>query len=297
MKYSTALRNSQDPDRKFDSQLNQGRIDKAYENLEVRVLHSPNEQDWKLTATIAGAGHSGAGFNPLQYIDSNQIDELIASDLWKGGLGQVKESDTVTFLIWGLSRGVTHEMVRNRKAWFVQQTMRHSRMHKANMRMPEYYANASEALQRSWIESVKNSLQAYEEHTTGADVPYQDARTVLPIATETWIISGYPVRAWLEEYAYRACTLFYPETRWIWHEMKRKLMEVCPWIAEQAKLTCELTKVCEYNGVENTHEMCELPWSHIRRWQSAAFSMGETKDVRLSEHNSSTCELCTEIPK
>ena len=261
----SALKLSDDPEGVFCSSLSQGRVDRGFENLEVHVLHAPNERDMRVTATLAAAGHAGAFGEVLRFIQDGEIDDL-PIDVEAIGLQQVMESDTVTFLIYGCTRAFTHEMVRTRKgAWFIQQTMRHTNMGDANVRMPSAIAAKSKTLQQTWLESVKASVFTYNE-LVNADVAYEDARTVMPLATETWIIAGMPVRTWLETYEYRRCHMFYNEMQGVFGMMKDELMKVAPWLAGQAKITCERKGVCTYRGAEDT-EWCPI-YPGSREWRS-----------------------------
>jgi hypothetical protein len=275
------LRYSMDQEGKFDSPLSQGRIDRGYENLEVRLLHAPKHEDFVRTALFGEFAHAGGLINPIEEFDNLSVDDLMAKagDYMSGGLEQYLESDTVTFLVYGCTRAFTHEFVRTRKgAWFLQQTMRHSRMHNANMRMPEYIAtNWPEHRQEMWIRCVRDAAEFYD-FIVEQDTPYQDARSVLPIATETWIIGGMPLRTFLETYNYRACWMFLPEMRWIFHQMGQLLVAECPWLESKVKISCEFpdregNHKCYYRGVENVEEVCTLPWAKEdnRIWRSKRF--------------------------
>ena len=269
-----------DPEGVFNSPLAQGRIDKAYENLDVRLLHYPKHDDFVKTALFGEFAHAGGMINPIQELDNLSADELMqkAGDYMQGGLEQYLESDTVTFLIYGCTRGFTHEFVRTRKgAWFLQQTMRHSNMGHANIRMPEFICNSGNSAQKIWKESVNDSVEIYQR-LIDLDVPYQDARTVLPLATETWIIGGMPLRTFLETYNYRACYMFYPEMQWIFHEMGTLLSKACPWLESKIKISCEIpdkdgNHKCYYRGVEKVEGLCQLPWAkeENRLWKSRRF--------------------------
>lgn len=199
-----ALRKSGDPLGVFKSSLGQGRIDRGFENLEVVLLHGPAEKDMRVTATLGAAAHAGAFGDVVTFLRDGKIEDLPV-DVASIGLQQVMESDTVTFLVYGCTRAFTHEFVRTRKgAWFLQQTLRHTDMGFANQRMPLSIAASSQLDQYIWERSVKQSVSTYQA-LVAEDVPYEDARTVLPLSTETWIIGGMPMRTWLETFEYRAC--------------------------------------------------------------------------------------------
>ena len=270
MNKSSAMRRSLDPKRIFRSPLSQGRNDCAYDNLGVYCLKAPDEKLLDTVGAMAAAGHAGAFADVVQMAVGGQEQELQELDIGSVGLQQILELDTVCFLIYGCSRAFTHGMVRTRKgAWYLQQTLRHTDMGIANMRVPEYIITASQKIQEVWADSVSQARYAYVK-LIAKDVPYQDARTVLPLATETWIIAGMPFRTWLDTYAYRACNMFYPEMRWVFGRMKEELAKKAPRLAEQARITCELKKRCTYRGAEDT-SVCDFPWSSDREWTSPLY--------------------------
>lgn len=204
------LRHSLNIDGEFNSPLAQGRIDKGYDNLVIKLLHYPKFDDFVRTAIFAEYASSGGGkgMPPIDRLEELYDPSLLvelSNSFMHGGLEQFLEADTVTFLVYGCSRGFTHEFVRTRKAWFIQQTMRHSYMGDANIRMPLYISQQPENIQKLWVDTVKTSVRTYQTLSEQHDAPYQDARTVLPIGIETWILGGMPIRAFLEVYAYRAC--------------------------------------------------------------------------------------------
>ncbi len=204
MSNPAALRKSGDPLEVFKSSLAQGRVDRGFDNLEVVLLHGPAERDMRITATLGAAAHAGAFGEVLEFIRDGRIDDMPV-DVASIGLQQVLESDTVTFLVYGCTRAFTHEFVRTRKgAWFLQQTMRHTDMGDANVRMPASIAEGDPYARDIWLATV-NKAVAHYQRLVRLDIPYEDARTVLPLATETWIIGGMPLRTWLETYEYRAC--------------------------------------------------------------------------------------------
>lgn len=269
------------------SPLANGRIDKAYQNLEVRMLYWPEEQAFKrmvYKATMATRG------SPIE--DLEEIDPVVVDEAFKGGLNQCLEWATVVFEISGLSRGVTHEIVRTRKASFAQQSMRHTDMgsdlkeqdgfsdQTAAARMPEYIAQSPVEVQEEWLHAIEVARQTYSFLVDVFDVPFQDARTVLPIATETYIIGAYPVSEFLNTYSYRACYMFYPEIVALFHRMRIALLEKCPWLEPYILISCEKTRpngsqphMCTYQGWEKVEGQCPFIWAKEdnRVWKSSRF--------------------------
>lgn len=299
-----AARRSTTPDLK--SPIAHRRTDEGYANLHVRVLKAPEENTMKLLmwkGTLASRG--------VDILDDEKLDEVVVEDAWKGGLNQCREWDTVVFEISGVSRGVTHELVRTRKASFAQQTMRATDMGWFDLRMPQGIQERQDEvgavdaaeyplLTRSlggvileggqlpletatvgevWRLSTELSREAYN-WLCSLDIPFQDARTVAPIATETYIVAAYPLVEFMNTFAYRGCYMFYPEIVVLFHRMRAALLEKAPWLEPHIKIGCETTAPtgehehrCTYQGWENVEGQCPLAWAKEsnRIWKSRRF--------------------------
>lgn len=109
----------------------EGRDDFGYDNLEVKILHWPDKMEFAKLMTKASVAVKGS------IVGDEEIDEVMVDDMFRGGLNQALEWVTVVFEISGVSRGVTHQLVRTRKASFAQQSMRYADMGSFNARIPE----------------------------------------------------------------------------------------------------------------------------------------------------------------
>ncbi len=280
---SNMIRKSLDPNNEHLSPLNQGEMHQTFEGLKVNLLYYPDEPSFKqmvYKATMATRGSD---------IDSDEYDEQVVVEAFSGGLNQCLEWVTVVFEISGVSRGLTHELVRTRKASFAQQSMRHTNMGaQPNMRMPREIADDEAAADR-WADAIRYVVEAYDDFVNAMDLPFQDARTVLPIATETYIIASYPLSVFLGTYAYRACYMFYPEIVELFHQMREELLAWCPWLEPFVKISCEKTRpneipmvdeqsikhphMCTYQGWERVEGHCPFSWAKEdnRVWKSSKF--------------------------
>jgi thymidylate synthase (FAD) len=129
----------------------------------------------------------------------------------------VLEHGSVTFYLTGISRSLTHELIRHRHFSYSQLSQRYVPERNAAMVEPEVIASDPE-LHEKFLAAAEASLQAYNELLEGlekkfADVPNatlrrkqarQAARAVLPNATETRIVVTGNYRAWRHFVAMRA---------------------------------------------------------------------------------------------
>jgi thymidylate synthase (FAD) len=129
----------------------------------------------------------------------------------------VLEHGSVSFYISGISRSLTHELIRHRHFSYSQLSQRYVPERDAAMVEPEAIA-ADPELHAKFLAATEASVAAYTELLEGlekrfADVPNatlrrkqarQAARAVLPNATETRIVVTGNYRAWRHFVAMRA---------------------------------------------------------------------------------------------
>jgi flavin-dependent thymidylate synthase len=212
-------------------------------------------------ATECFMGHTEHRINPVQ-IREGLADPLEPEKDWeemlKGGLQTALESQTIVFAVTGVSRTCTHQLVRSRRAAFHQQSQRASYMgDNPEFRMPESVWR-NPAVRSVWLRAIGATQAAYQiacEH----DISYQDARFILPEGTTNFIMLEYPVREFLNVYAYRACHMFQWEISAVMRECRKVLLEAHPWLEPYVKITCEKTGICEFQGWEVVEGQCTLP--------------------------------------
>lgn len=219
------------------------------------------DANWDLE-TPCSKGHTqhraeGIRSRRLGYVDPLEPDKDW-EEMLKGGLQTALESQTIVFAVTGASRTCTHQLVRSRRAAFHQQSQRASYMGDSpEFRMPESVWR-NPMVRASWFQALRYSHKAYRA-ACEADISYQDARFILPEGTTNFIMLEYPVREFLNVYAYRACHMFQWEISAVMRECRRVLLEAHPWLEPYVKITCEKTGICEFQGWENVEGQCTLP--------------------------------------
>ncbi len=126
------------------------------------------------------------------------------------GHGSVLEHSVFNFIITGVSRSFTHELVRHRAGWgYSQLSQRYVDESVADFVEPDCIGDDPE-LHRVWQSAVEQCQQAYiklveglqakfahvEDKTLRRKLARQAARSVLPNATETKIFVTANARAW-----------------------------------------------------------------------------------------------------
>ncbi len=153
----------------------------------------------------------------------------------------VLEHGSVSFYLTGVSRSLTHELVRHRHFSYSQLSQRYVPERDAAMVEPDVIA-ADPELHAVFGEAAAASVKAYEELLAGlqrrfADVPNatlrrkqarQAARAILPNATETRIVVTGNYRAWRHFVALRATEHADVEIRALAVECLRQLQDAVP---------------------------------------------------------------------
>jgi thymidylate synthase (FAD) len=180
---------------------------------------------------------------------------------FEGGLAMQSLDDIVVlFAIRGVSRVCTHQLVRTRKAAFKQQSQQDT--YQGDMpefRMPEaVWVNP--VVRREWIAALIEAHRVYNL-AIDADIQYKDARYILPEGTTNFILCEYPLKVFMDTYAYRACVMFQRELVHVTREMGRLLVEAHPYLEPHIKITCEKIHKCTFQGPERVEETCSFPWA------------------------------------
>ena len=153
----------------------------------------------------------------------------------------VLEHGTVSFYITGVSRSLTHELIRHRHLSYSQLSQRYFPERDAAMVEPQVIADDPELHERFQV-AVRASQQAYndllaglEEHFAGESnatqrrkQARQAARSVLPNATEARIVVTGNYRAWRHFIAMRATEHADVEIRALAVECLRQLHKAAP---------------------------------------------------------------------
>jgi thymidylate synthase (FAD) len=141
---------------------------------------------------------------------ANRTTHDYLENIKRQGHGSVLEHATYSVLIEGVSRSLTHELVRHRAGWaYSQLSQRYVDESVADFVMPPAIIG-DETLERAWREQVESAQRTYvslvedlmQRYAWVADKVHrrkmarEAARAVLPNAAETKIVATGNVRAW-----------------------------------------------------------------------------------------------------
>lgn len=202
---------------------------------------------WSQAASVGAGEVERTSENPQEFL--------------RGGLAkQSLEDIRIAFAVRGVSRVLTHQLVRTRQAAFKQQSQRDCWYGKhPEFRMPESVWMDPE-VRNKWIHALRVAHGAYDA-AIQANIPYEDARYIVPEGTTNFILCEYSLRTFIETYAYRGCVMFQDEYVWVMRKMREILVELHPYLEPHIKISCEVVKKCTYQGRERIEEQCNFPWA------------------------------------
>jgi len=228
-------------------------------NLKVSLLrYTPDAE--KLVAAAAKLCYSQTG---IDLIEEKLTDEKITNFLdmlMKMGHESPIEHVTFTFGVEGVSRVLTHQLVRHRIASYSQQSQRYVKLEQFDYIIPPSI-EAVPAAKENFIKAMEEDQKHYNEITKilydkhfevyinqGCDVKeakrmaekssIEDARYVFPNACETKIVFTMNARTLFNFFNHRCCNRAQWEIRELATEMLRQVKQVTPSLFKYSGPSC-----------------------------------------------------------
>lgn len=227
--------------------------------MNVKLInYTPNAEK-----TIASAGklcYSPVGVSDIeQNLDDESIEKFI-NMLTSLGHESPLEHASFTFAVDGVSRSLSHQLVRHRLASYSQQSQRYVKIENFEYITPpsieddpkakEIFDKAMEDDLKSYIKLtdilfekhyqsfVKNGLKEKEAKRIAEKLAIEDARYVFPNACETKIVFTMNLRTLLHFFSLRCCNRAQWEIRNLAFEMVKICKEVYPNLFKNAGPSC-----------------------------------------------------------
>ena len=187
--------------------------------------------------------------------DPAKMQKLIASVI-ESGHGSTIEHIVFTFGITGVSRTLSHQLVRHRAGVaFDQQSQRYVKFKGAATMLPHSIAEGDEALRERYEDQVSGALELYGEMLE-AGLPGEDARFVFPNATRTNLVMTANLRALIHMSGLRLCTMAQWEIRRLFQLIRQQIFTVSPFLGSFLAPKCVPLGYCdEFN---NRDEHCPI---------------------------------------
>jgi thymidylate synthase (FAD) len=206
------------------------------ERMDVRLLyHTPDPE--RAIAAAARLCYAPVGAAELLEHMSDEAVRKVLRTVITSGHTSTLEHASYTFAIDGVSRAMTHQLVRHRLASYNQQSQRYvTYASEPTFVVPPSVAS-DPAARRVFDDACEAAFLAYRA-LLDAGVPAEDARYLLPNAMETKIVVTMNVRELLHFFELRCCKRAQWEIREVALEMLRLAEPTAPYIFMDAGAAC-----------------------------------------------------------
>ncbi len=188
-------------------------------------------------------------------VDPAKQRELI-SRVVDSGHGSTIEHVVFTFGISGVSRTLSHQLVRHRAGVaFDQQSQRYVKFKGASTMPPGTIAEADDELRGRFEAHLRDGLDLYGE-LVEAGIPGEDARFVFPNATRTNLVMTTNLRALIHMSGLRLCTMAQWEIRRLFQLIRHEVFAVSPFLGSFLAPKCVPLGYCD--EAANRDEHCPI---------------------------------------
>ena len=172
-------------------------------------------------AICAAAGNSCYSERPSYEIVEDINSEKVLSRIVGMGHHSVIEHAVFTFSVEGVSRALTHQLVRHRVASYSQQSQRYVSMKEPSFVMPHTVQDDPDALKV--FEDTMAEIWAAYGKLESMGIPAEDARYLLPNGCTTNITITMNARELLHFFSLRCCN----RAQWEIREVADRMLELC----------------------------------------------------------------------
>lgn len=227
--------------------------------LKVKLLrYTPNGE--KLIASAAKLCYSSSGITEIEdNLDEDKIESFLSLLMSLNHESPI-EHVSFTFAIEGVSRTLTHQLVRHRIASFSQQSQRYVKLkqfeyvvppaiegderakklfHKAMEEDQKYYNEIVDILyKKHYKKNIEEGFSEKQAKSKSEKQSIEDARYVFPNACETKIVATMNARTLINFFRVRTCNRAQWEIRQLAIEMLKEVKKVYPILFKKVGPAC-----------------------------------------------------------
>jgi len=211
--------------------------------MKVQLInHTPQPE--RTVAAAARLCYSPVGAETILERFSREEEIKLLEKLISLGHLSPLEHASFTFAVEGVSRVLSHQLVRHRMASYSQKSQRYVDEKQFSYIVPPSIQRDQEALAQ-FTQTMEELARIYEGLLK--TVPKEDARYLLPAACETKLVFTFNGRSLLNFFAHRLCRRAQWEIREMARLMLAQVQVVAPVIFQHAGPSCETHGIC-YEG-------------------------------------------------
>lgn len=194
--------------------------------------------------------NAGSPIDMFEEVDNIPPDKKLKliNGCIKSGHSSVLEHSQFTFAIEGVSRALTHQLVRHRHCSFSQQSQRYVNLEGTFDYVTPKALQDDGDLQGYFAECMQQAYESYTELINKGVKP-EDARAVLPNACCTNMVITLNLRSLIHLCNERLCTRAQLEIRQLVQLMVKEVLKDNEWLKPYLQPKCELLEYCpEHKG-------------------------------------------------
>jgi thymidylate synthase, flavin-dependent len=214
------------------------------------IEYTPNPE--KVIAAAAKLCYSAVGIDELEKKLDDESAKRFLNMLMSYGHESPIEHVSFTFAVEGVSRSLSHQLVRHRIASYSQQSQRYVRLKQFEYIVPPEIERDEEA-RKIFVNAMENSQKDYdrltdilrENHLKDGIEPIaaekkaiEDARYVFPNACETKVIFTMNARTLVNFFNHRCCNRAQWEIRNLADQMLKLVKEAAPILFKHCGPSC-----------------------------------------------------------
>jgi thymidylate synthase (FAD) len=206
----------------------------------ILIEHTPNPE--KVIAASAKLCYSAVGIDDIiEGLNEKRTEEFLGKLMSYGHMSPI-EHVSFTFGVEGVSRSLTHQLVRHRIASYSQQSQRYVKLNQFEYVIPPEIQEDDDA-KAIFVKAMEDSQHSYDElvqilkekyikrgmkELTAEKKAIEDSRYVFPNACETKIMITMNVRSLINFFEHRCCNRAQWEIHSLADEMLKLVRSIAP---------------------------------------------------------------------
>lgn len=226
--------------------------------MKVYLLSHTPQPDDVVTASARLCYSDESAYDIVKNVDEKTKKGLI-KHLLVSGHTSTFEHVSFTFSIEGVSRVLTHQLIRHRIGCsYSQKSQRYNTESFSDdvIIYPDSIKNSSDEIKKLYYNSFKRSFDDYQK-LLDMGIKKEDARYVLPHGWETKIVVTMNARALHHFFNLRLCRRSQDEIRELAKKMLIEVRKVAPILFEKAGPDCIFGQCHEMNSCDNPYKDME----------------------------------------
>lgn len=214
--------------------------------MKVQVLSLDSHYADRIMYTAARTCYSNESPIKIFYDSASKSTEVMEKVIFKAldaGHLSISEHYQFNILIEGVSRALTHQLVRHRHCTFSQQSQRYCKTENGfDYVTPDSIATNKDL--KEGFDLCMTTLSKFYDILVKEGIKAEDARAVLPNACTTNIILTANLHELMHICNERLCTCAQLEIRKLFSEIRNQIVKDIPWTSKYLVPKCEKLGYC-----------------------------------------------------